>query len=72
MEGGLGEWYYPNGSTISTDSGSDGLYVSREHMSVSLNYRSGAATVTAGLYSCVLPTSQGNQDHCILLGRVEF
>ena len=64
-----GVWYYPNGSVIGADLGSDGLYVNREQMSVSLNYRSGAATVTAGLYCCVLPTSQGNHHYCILLGN---
>ena len=42
VEGGVGEWYYPNGSVISADSARDRLYVMREQMSVSLNHRSGS------------------------------
>ena len=71
-EGGLGVWHYPNGSVVSADSGRDGqLYVSREQMSVSLNYRSGAArTVTAGLYCCDIPTSQGILHKCVVIGEL--
>ena len=66
----MGEWYYPNGSVISADSARDGLYVMREQMSVSLNHRSGSEqTVTAGLYCCLLPTTEGEFYSCITLGN---
>ena len=69
----MGEWYYPNGSVISADSAKDGLYVTREQMSVSLNHRSGSEqTVTAGLYCCGLPTSEGTLYSCIVLGKVKL
>ena len=41
--------------------------MTREQKSVSLNYRSGA--VPAGLYCCVVPTSQGRQHFCAILGE---
>ena len=62
----MGEWYYPNGTVISADS-ARGLYVIREQKSVSLNYRSGS--VPAGLYCCVVPTSQGTQVSCAIFGE---
>ena len=65
----MGEWYYPNGTVISADS-ARGLYVIREQKSVSLNYRSGA--VPAGLYCCVVPTSQGTQVSCAIFGECFF
>ena len=69
-EDGVGEWYYPNGSAISADSEKDGLYVSREQMRVSLNYRStGTVTVAAGLYCCIVPTTHGLQVFCVKLGE---
>ena len=70
MEGGVGEWYYPNGSVISADSARRGLYVTREQMSVSLNHRSGSKqTVTSGLYCCAVPTSERELIYsCIILG----
>ena len=70
MEGGIGEWYYPNGSAISADSEKDGLYVSREQMKISLSYRStGTVTVEAGLYCCAVPTTHGLQIFCVKLGE---
>ena len=69
----MGEWYYPNGSVISADSAREGLYVTREQMSVSLNHRSGSEqTVTAGLYCCVVPISEGTLYSCIVLGKVKL
>ena len=62
----MGEWYYPNGSVISADS-ARGMYVIRKQKSVSLNYRSGS--VPAGLYCCVVPTSQGTQVSCAIFGK---
>ena len=66
-EGGVGDWYYPNGMAVSADS-ARGLYVMREQKRVSLNYRSGS--VPAGLYCCVVPTSQGTLHYCIVIGEL--
>ena len=69
VEGGVGEWHYPNGSVIGADS-EGGLYVVREKMRVNLNYRSGSEqTVTAGIYCCVVPTRMEDLHSCVLLGE---
>ncbi len=54
MEGGLGEWHYPNGTVVVTDKLRDDLYTTREQKMVSLNHKN-AANVPGGVYCCVVP-----------------
>ena len=68
MEGGVGDWYYPNGSAINADNSTGSVYVSRGHRNMSLNYnRQVLESVAVGLYCCVIPTSQGTQTSCAIL-----
>ena len=65
MEGGLGEWHYPNGSAVGEESG---LYVRRDQMTISLNRRENPVDVPSGVYCCVVPTTQGILASCIEIG----
>ncbi len=64
MDGGLGQWHYPNGSAII---GEGELYVSRGQMTVSLSAMAGAQA-PGGLYCCVVLTSVGVQATCVHIG----
>ena len=72
MEGGLGEWYYPNGLAIGLNQDGDGLYISRDQMAISLNRRGDATIAPGGVYCCVVPTTRGQETMCINLGRSYF
>ena len=70
MEGGLGEWHYPDGSAVgSSVEGADSLYVSRDQMSISLNHRGDGTSVPSGVYCCVVPTTVGVLTSCIKISK---
>ncbi len=68
MEGGLGEWNYPNGTVVVTDKLRDDLYTTKKQKMVSLNHKN-ATNVPGGVYCCVVPTTQGKQSICANLGN---
>ena len=73
VEGGLGEWHYPDGSVVgSSREGADGLYVSRDQMSISLNYRGDGTSVPDGVYCCVVPTTVGVLHYCVKISKFEL
>ncbi|XP_064385915.1 uncharacterized protein LOC135334596 isoform X5 [Halichondria panicea] len=60
VDGGMGQWYYPNGSSI----GEGELRVSRGQMTVSLSAMT-SAQAPSGLYCCVVLTSVGVLASCV-------
>ena len=72
VEGGLGEWHYPDGSVVGSSRKGDGLYVSRDRMSISLNYRGDGTNIPGGVYCCFVPTTEGVLHYCIKIGKFEL
>ena len=68
VEGGLGEWHYPNGSAVGMKIEGNGLYTSRDQMAISLNHRGDTTNVPGGVYCCAVPTSKGQETMCANLG----
>ena len=56
--GPLGEWYFPNGSALSSNSGNS-IYTKRNTGVVRLNRRNNAQSPT-GVYRCEIPDASGN------------
>ena len=63
MDGGMGQWHYPNGSAI----GEGELHVSRGNMTVTLSAMTGAQA-PGGLYCCVVLTNVGVLASCVHIG----
>ena len=55
MGGVLGNWYFPNGTRVPSDSMQD-IYRSRGQMVVSMNHRRGGVE---GIYRCEIPDTFG-------------
>ena len=55
-----GDWYFPNGETLSNDSKFSDIYVSRSDTNVELRRQNNATT--AGIYRCEIETSRENGD----------
>ena len=70
VEGGLGEWHYPNGLFVGLNRAEDHdhLYISRDQMAISLNHRGDTTNVPGGVYCCVVPTTRGQETMCANLG----
>ena len=62
----LGEWYHPDGSTISTTG--DVLYVTRGQKTITLS--SAIGRYQSGIYCCNIPTSVGDEDLCVIVGEL--
>lgn len=62
----IGEWYYPNGTTVPIEGGGYGFYRNREgNGTVRLNRRNNAVSST-GLFHCEVPDANGvNHVHYI-------
>ena len=61
----VGEWYYPNGSTVKTSTHGDALYVNKSHGVVRLHRRNNASILT-DLYCCEIENSTRlNQTICV-------
>ena len=51
---GIGEWFFPNGTKVTSSGKKRNLYKTRENMSVRLNRRRGGEN---GIYHCEIPDS---------------
>lgn len=70
----LGEWFFPNGSTVETKSSGSVLYQSRGlgDGTINLNRRTSIGDVLfpTGLYCCVAPTANGVKETlCVRIGK---
>ena len=55
--GGIGEWFYPNGSLVRNDASGDDIYRGRGPSVVLLQYRNNAQTT--GVFRCEVPDASG-------------
>ena len=57
---GRGEWYYPNGTVVSSPGGDTGFYRTRDHMIIRLSrIGSYASSQQTGVYRCEIPGDGG-------------
>ena len=69
-QGGLGDWYYPNGSVVQNSQNSEGnLHRGRNHRSVNLLRKKDFNLLSpTGSYCCEIPTNGGNMTLCANIG----
>ena len=72
-QGGVGEWYYPNGSVVPNQTAGEGFYRVRNAPQVVRLARRMAGVTPAlspiGSYCCVIPTTGGEMIFCAKIGE---
>ena len=54
-----GEWFFPNGTRIVATSSDSSIYTSRSQQEVQLHFRKFNMTDSNGIYSCIVPNLEG-------------